>query len=278
MLPRLFFKFPFKKKFVRSNTVFLQPHEIATSYLNLVPQIPKYPIALIHGMGGDKPFLRYFRTIPEDFETLGIQFIQPLTYRYATCEKRAILLKQELDEYFVLNPDVKKLNLIGHSMGGLDARFLISSLGGHEKIASLTTIGTPHHGSSYCDWCVRYALQFQIDKFLKLFPWESGAWHNLITEYLIEFNEKNVNHPAVSYYSIAGDPVQMSRTNILYLFWRYTLEAEGPNDGLVSVNSAKWGKFLGTVPLDHAQQIGWSFIDHRYMFRKLVNVIAEEGH
>ena len=29
------------------------------------------------------------------------------------------------------------------------------------------------------------------------------------------------------------------------------LEREGPNDGLVSVNSAKWGKYLGTFAIKH---------------------------
>jgi len=285
MLSRNFLKITTKKnskfQILRScsNTVFLDPKESILSHLTLNPQIPQYPIALVHGMGGDKPFLKYFRTIPEDFGILGIQFVVPQTYRYATLEKRAMVLKKELDAYFLLNPHVKKLNLIGHSMGGLDARYLISNLGGHEKIASLTTIGTPHWGSSYCDWWVKNAfLRLNVDKILQLFPWESGAWNNLNTDYLIEFNQVTHDHPSVAYYSIAGDPVEMSITNILYIPWRYILDVEGPNDGLVSVKSAKWGKFLGTVPLDHAQQIGWSFIDHRFMFRKLVNFIAQEGH
>ncbi|CAO1620042.1 unnamed protein product [Sympodiomycopsis kandeliae] len=50
----------------------------------------------------------------------------------------------------------KKLNFIGHSMGGLDARYLISHLKPKPEEytpVSLTTISTPHKGSPFMDWC-----------------------------------------------------------------------------------------------------------------------------
>ena len=50
----------------------------------------------------------------------------------------------------------EKVNIIAHSMGGLDARHMMfddrNSGRIHEKVASLTTIGTPHHGTSFADW------------------------------------------------------------------------------------------------------------------------------
>ena len=36
---------------------------------------------------------------------------------------------------------------------------------------------------------------------------------------------------------------------------------EGDNDGLVGVESAQWGEFMGTIPADHMDEIG-----HRYDF------------
>lgn len=47
---------------------------------------------------------------------------------------------------------VDKVNIIGHSMGGLDARHMITNMGGAEWVSSLFTIGTPHRGSFHCDW------------------------------------------------------------------------------------------------------------------------------
>ncbi len=32
---------------------------------------------------------------------------------------------------------------------------------------------------------------------------------------------------------------------------------QGPHDGLVSVASAKWGEFIGTVAADHFELVGW---------------------
>src|SRR5438874_2494875 len=49
-------------------------------------------------------------------------------------------------------PDPRvKVNLVAPSMGGLDCRDMISSLGMADKVASLTTVGTPHHGSPVAD-------------------------------------------------------------------------------------------------------------------------------
>ena len=53
-------------------------------------------------------------------------------------------------------------------MGGLDARYLISRLGMADRVLSLTTLGTPHRGTSFADWGVsrlqrylRPLLEFQ---------------------------------------------------------------------------------------------------------------------
>jgi triacylglycerol lipase len=72
-------------------------------------------------------------------------------YEYASVEKRAQQLQSQLfDIRERFNSD--KLNIIAHSMGGLDARYAITHLKAHEVVASLTTIGTPHRGSPYAEW------------------------------------------------------------------------------------------------------------------------------
>ena len=45
----------------------------------------------------------------------------------------------------------RKLNLIGHSQGGLDARWLVSSMGWGDRVASVTMIAAPNHGSRVAD-------------------------------------------------------------------------------------------------------------------------------
>jgi triacylglycerol lipase len=50
----------------------------------------------------------------------------------------------------------EKVNIIAHSMGGLDARHMLFNFRDsdqlHERVASLTTVSTPHEGSPFADW------------------------------------------------------------------------------------------------------------------------------
>ncbi len=50
------------------------------------------------------------------------------------------------------------------------------------------------------------------------------------------------------------------------------------NDGLVSVESSKWGEYVETLPIDHAAMINWSLrYDARALYRKLVNFLVDKG-
>ena len=64
----------------------------------------------------------------------------------------------------------------------------------------------------------------------------------------------------------------------LRAFHDIVLESEGPNDGLVSSQSASWGEYITTWQADHAQQIGWfnkpSF-DWRDGWGKVLNQLKE---
>ena len=77
------------------------------------------------------------------------------------------------------------LNIPGHSMGGLDARYLVSKMDGADFVASITTLVTPHRGGSLANWLlnwfprpirhacairpnyqVQYLLNFQFSNYL----------------------------------------------------------------------------------------------------------------
>ena len=45
--------------------------------------------------------------------------------------------------------------------------------------------------------------------------------------------------------------------------WRVVQDAEGDNDGLVSVKSSTWGTHLGVWPADH-----WHTINRRYVIER----------
>ena len=97
---------------------------------------------------------------------------------------------------------------------------------------------------------------------------DSPAYANLTTSYLTEtFNPRTPDDPRVRYFSIAG---RMSAPNIWHPLWFPKLvldsaagaDGAGNNDGLVSVDSARWGEFLGTLEgADHWALRGASGIE-----------------
>ena len=54
----------------------------------------------------------------------------------------------------VKNSTHEPVHLFAHSMGGLDSRYMISQLDMADRVLTLTTIGTPHRGTSFADWGV----------------------------------------------------------------------------------------------------------------------------
>ena len=65
---------------------------------------------------------------------------------WGTIENNAEIIQKKINEILEEN-HCGKVNIIAHSKGGLDARYLISGLHMEDKVASLTTISTPHRGS-----------------------------------------------------------------------------------------------------------------------------------
>ena len=66
------------------------------------------------------------------------------------------------------------VNLVAHSMGGLDARYLITHLNMAEQVRSLTTVSTPHRGTYLVDWFFQNYNQ-RVPLFLASRPWGSMA-------------------------------------------------------------------------------------------------------
>lgn len=76
---------------------------------------------------------------------------------------------------------------------------------------------------------------------------QAGAFEQLTTEYAeLEFNPKTPDDPGVKYFSYGS----FFRPNYFSAFrapWRIIHEREGPNDGLVSVESSIWGEYKGSI-------------------------------
>ena len=224
--------------------------------------------------------IKYWIGVKEILEKNGCTVITARVPSFGSIEERAIALHKFLENSSakltkqvqqnktnsdpneaMSSSDKVKLNLIAHSMGGLDSRYLISKIpkkDQHYEVASLTTISTPHHGSEMADFVVNQfdKMKRKLNREEQLLPL---CFYQLTTYYMKYFNEVVPNDPTVKYFSY-GCYFQPKWYNVLSLSWKVIHDATNgePNDGMVSVSSSCWGKYKGTLKnMDHMDVINW---------------------
>ncbi|KAK7042343.1 ubiquitin-related modifier 1 [Favolaschia claudopus] len=300
---------------------------------------PRYPIVLSHGLYG------FDTRGPTSFPSMRMHYwsnVLNILRKHLRAEviitsvpgTGSIVARSEaLDKQLQSKARGRGLNLLAHSMGGLDCRHLISHIKPTEYVPlSLTTVSTPHRGSPFMDWCAeniglgklkreeflsRSASKKLVDAAsaptsstqseasakakdssfsfsqlpssfatLVLGLVDSPAYANLTTSYLNDvFNPQTPNDPSVKYFSVAG---RMPSVSIWHPFWLPKMVLDGAeekererlrtlweknggtetdplwrrarewgNDGLVTVQSAQWGEFLGIMEgCDHWEMRG----------------------
>ncbi len=247
----------------------------------------KHPLVMIHGLGAKGTYgpVDYFYGLPKRFREAGNEvFIADLT-AWQTIEHRAEELKKQIDRAF---PD-RQVNLIGHSMGGLDARYLTSRLGFAERVASVTTVGTPNKGNLLADLALGYipeAAFEAVDFLLAFFQSTSRAFHQMTSKHHAEIFAREVpDMPGVGYFSATSTITAPLIKHALPIFWLSSTvlqKLEGDNDGFVSVESSKWGEHICTYNGDHYGQIGQFLghsrgLDHYAFFDEILGRLHKEG-
>jgi triacylglycerol lipase len=194
---------------------------------------------------GPLTLLRYFPGIEDALKAAGHRVAVPSLSKTRGVAHRAEELRRFIRERFPKD----KIHVIAHSMGGLDARHMISRLGMHDRVLSLTTVGTPHRGSAFADWGIR-RLGRSVKPFLNFWGVPTEAFDDLTTEACACFNERTPDAPDVRYYSVAG---ACPRELVPWVWWPATRLApdQGPNDGVVSVASATYGEGVEVWDADH---------------------------
>ena len=108
----------------------------------------RYPIVLLHGFNASPS--TWDPQISAAMRGDGDAVFEVTAPPFGSPEERAKALAPQL-EAILKKTGAAKLNLIGWSEGGLDARYLISSMGWADRVASLSTVATPHRGSAAVD-------------------------------------------------------------------------------------------------------------------------------
>jgi triacylglycerol lipase len=250
--------------------------------------IPKLraPLVLVHGLlgfgrlrMGQWVLADYFHGIPNVLEKAGNRVLVPNLALTGGIAERARQLKAFLDRESSGEP----VHLLGHSMGGLDARYLISRLGMADRVLSLTTLGTPHRGTTFADWGV-FRLQRYLRPLLDFSNISYQAFYDLTAAHAEEFNAQTPDAPNVRYFSVAGR-IERSLRHPHWTLPACILEkAEGPNDGLVSVASAKHGESFDEWEADHLDLVNWPYplatgvkTDRIAGYTGLVRRLVDEG-
>lgn len=110
----------------------------------------KYPVVLVHGLAGfDTALADYFYGVKGALADVGATDVYtPEVSGYNTSEIRGEQLLSYLEELSAVTGEVK-FNLIGHSQGGMDSRYVASIR--PDLVASVTSVGSPHRGSQTAD-------------------------------------------------------------------------------------------------------------------------------
>ena len=196
------------------------------------------PVLLIHGYAEDAAIWKKWEDM---LRKDGIQFF---TVTFKDSDDKCGSAKQHAKELEKIVQDIKqqsgaqKLNIVGHSKGGLDARVFLD-ITDTKDVANLIMIGTPNAGSPAAETNDACAPA--------VFDLRPGANAT-----------KAVMNPNTKYYTIAGDWMPLTQGNLMI---------RGNDDGLVpveSVESQEYFQSLGQTEHGHAELLS----DNEYQMSK----------
>lgn len=213
----------------------------------------KYPILLVHGVFfRDFRYLNYWGRIPKELKRNGAAVYYGQQQSAASVEdsgrELAARIRAILDE-----TGCEKVNIIAHSKGGLDSRAAIAHAGCAPYVATLTTINTPHRGCIYAEYLLNKVPEAAQQKIAAAYnatlkrlgdenPDFLAAVTDLTESACLARNETTPDMPGVVYESVMSY-CRKARHGKFPLNATYPVvkHFDGKNDGLVSVDSAKWG-------------------------------------
>lgn len=298
----------------------------------------KYPVVLCHGANTPKltklgPIkIPYFTGTEKHLRRLNLRLLVPSVDPFGSIADRAAQLEAQIREAI---PE-GKFNLVGHSMGGLDARYLATHSSLKDRIASITTVSTPHHGSWYADFAEKWLLEKQgLRKVIELLGLHMDQIPDLMVRHMEgEFNPSTPDNPDVKYFSygtysnpFASPPFYWGMNFIMRIKeqrahararrrtaaygktmpigmrsksgevvvskdahrmmaaaglgqhhdWIVPKWA-GKNDGVVSLSSAVWGQYMGTIKAHHWGPMGWiTRMKNHLLWEDIIRRLAAQG-
>ncbi|MGH7857927.1 MAG: esterase/lipase family protein [Candidatus Binatia bacterium] len=207
------------------------------------------PVILIHGNSSNGAFWER-QGFVDRFEAIRLPFDNSISMSNATVADHGDLLSALIPP-IVASFGVDSVHLVAHSKGGLDSRDYLATFyddaGGDFEVLSLTTVSTPHRGTSAAD------LGMAVDQGLTVFGVQSGVnllaalvgvdagTPNLTTWFAQGFNATNVpSLPAGIDYRAVGADADRNGSDTIDLFEEYesSLSESSSLSSIQSVSSS----------------------------------------
>lgn len=213
----------------------------------------RYPLLLVHGVFfRDFRFFNYWGRIPGELKRNGATLFYGGQQSAASVAECGLELRERIRQ-ILTETGCEKVNIIAHSKGGLDSRYAISKCGAAPFVASLTTINTPHRGCIFADYLLEkipesvcHSVAAKYNAALKRFgdkdPDFLEAVQDLTASSCARLNKLLPDDPQV-YYQSVGSKMRQAVSGRFPLNLSYPLvkHFDGDCDGLVSLDSMKWG-------------------------------------
>ena len=231
----------------------------------------KYPIVLVHGVALKEWFIvKSFCRIGKILREAGYVVYSANTDGFGSIENNASQLKTYIEE-ILRKENTDKVNIIAHSKGGLDSKYMLQELGMAESVASLTTLSTPHKGTGVASglyrlprWFAKF-LAFWINFWYRIFGDKHPDALTVCRQLQLTPNDEleRLEVPQGVFCQSYSSTMNKYRDDFLMsipLFFSRRWD-EGPTDGLVSVESAKYAEYRGDCldeAVSHSEIVGYS--------------------
>ncbi len=149
------------------------------------------PVLIIHGFLGTRGsmYMLERRLVEDGFVVVSFNLG---TFNVRDIRRSAFLIHRKIERILAQTPS-QKIDIIGHSMGGLIGLYYIKKLGGHARVRKLIMMGTPVRGT----WSALAGV-------LTLGLWSTSSWQLLPRSRFLDELAQGQSPPNVEIHTIAA--------------------------------------------------------------------------
>jgi triacylglycerol lipase len=149
------------------------------------------PVLIIHGFLGTRGsmYMLERRLVEDGFVVVSFNLG---TFNVRDIRRSAFLIHRKIERILAQTPS-QKIDIIGHSMGGLIGLYYIKKLGGHTRVRKLIMMGTPVRGT----WTALAGV-------MTLGLWSTSSWQLLPRSRFLDELAAGPMPPDVELYTLAA--------------------------------------------------------------------------